>query len=281
MPAFSMPWFLAWPAKSGKSYRRNQGLKFIGQNTPKGQVIVLETRCNELRRNLEIEFHVKKYDARYKEILDYWNSKKIVTHREGKKGLEQQIKKNLREFTIEEVKQGIDHYAIMYHDETYMYCEYKWTLSRLLQLQNGLAEFLDDGHKWINYCRVKEKQESPKMVEPEPEPEVTPLPGTNTIEELYRMCINALRSMDYKKYIETEHWQHFRKEVLRHFNTTCQLCGADDTTLDVHHKTYVNRGRETFNDVIVLCRHCHDLYHHNKDQCTCSRCLGGEGEHEL
>lgn len=215
----------------------------------------------------------------HKEILDHWNSKKIVIHREPPKGFERKLTRQLKEYAIDEIKMGIDHYAMMYCDPDYAYCNYKWTLNRLLYTENGIAEFLDDGHKWINYCRFKEERKI--KIEPEQQAPVFSLPENNAIDEMYQSLISALKAMDYKEYIKTDHWQHFRKEALKHFNLTCQLCGANDMTLDVHHRTYVNRGRETFNDVIVLCRHCHDLYHHNKDKCTCPRCSGEEGEHQI
>lgn len=223
--------------------------------------------------------------AEHKEIFEYWNSKKIIVNQEPRKGFERKLAKQLKEYTIDEIKLGIDHYATMYYDPDYIYCNYKWTLNRLLQIENGIAEFMDDGPKWINYCRFKEERKTKPKPKPEPEPEqqapAFSLPEYNAVDEMYRVLISALKAMDYKEYIKTDHWQHFRSEAVKHFNRTCQLCGANDTTLDVHHKTYVNRGRETFNDVILLCRHCHDLYHHNRDKCTCPRCSGEEGEHEL
>lgn len=36
-------------------------------------------------------------------------------------------------------------------------------------------------------------------------------------------------------------------------------------TLDVHHRTYKNRGNEKFADLIVLCRACHSKHHGKGD----------------
>jgi 5-methylcytosine-specific restriction endonuclease McrA len=66
--------------------------------------------------------------------------------------------------------------------------------------------------------------------------------------------------MPYSAYLETDHWQAVRARALRRAGRRCQICGARGR-LDVHHNTYVRRGRELNSDVVALCRDCHDLYH--------------------
>jgi len=77
----------------------------------------------------------------------------------------------------------------------------------------------------------------------------------------YERNIKMLNKMPYPKYLKTEHWQHFRKEALKFAEYTCNKCKIKNTTLHVHHLTYENRGRETFNDIMVLCEKCHKLEH--------------------
>lgn len=215
-------------------------------------------------------------------ILDYWNSKGIVKHKPYNQELVRNLSRCLKRYDINEVIESIDNYATVYFDIEYKpypsYERYKFTLSGFLAFDKQVCEFMADGQKWIRYCEHKAKQ---KPVEEKPIPIIAKVETEQLQEDLYQQCIQFLRSMDYKEYIKTDHWQHFRKEALKHFQITCQLCGAKDMTIDIHHKIYINRGRETFNDVIALCRHCHDMYHHNKDQCTCPRCSGEEGEHMM
>lgn len=84
-------------------------------------------------------------------------------------------------------------------------------------------------------------------------------------DELYREYINYLRSMDYRKeYLKSEHWKHFRKEALKFYNYECTLCkkkGGNGRGLNVHHNNYKNIGRETFNDIVVICNECHKRHH--------------------
>lgn len=81
------------------------------------------------------------------------------------------------------------------------------------------------------------------------------------IEGTYEVSQFQLKNMPYINYLQTEHWIHFKTEALKHSQFKCQLCSNKDTELNVHHKNYENRGRETFSDVIVLCKECHGKFH--------------------
>lgn len=83
----------------------------------------------------------------------------------------------------------------------------------------------------------------------------------NIVNRAYDIVQDQLRVMDYKAYLLTDHWSHFRSEALKNAGDKCQVCGCTDKQLHVHHNTYENRGRETFNDVVVLCCDCHKKFH--------------------
>lgn len=78
--------------------------------------------------------------------------------------------------------------------------------------------------------------------------------------DLYTQLIKKFNNMDYVDYLNTEHWKHFREQVFIFYNRECQVCKSK-AGLNVHHKTYENRGRETFNDIILLCNECHKKIH--------------------
>lgn len=69
-----------------------------------------------------------------------------------------------------------------------------------------------------------------------------------------------LRSMPYKEYLRTPEWQATRESKLRSARYRCQVCGGGGL-LDVHHRTYERRGHEKPDDLTVLCRDCHGLFH--------------------
>lgn len=78
--------------------------------------------------------------------------------------------------------------------------------------------------------------------------------------DTYNVSQWQLQKMPYGLYLQTDHWKHFKDEALGFYGHKCQLCNGDKR-LNVHHRNYDNRGRETFNDVIVICRDCHERHH--------------------
>lgn len=70
-----------------------------------------------------------------------------------------------------------------------------------------------------------------------------------------------LARMPYREYLKTPEWQARRARAIRTAKGACQLCNATGVVLDVHHRTYKNRGNEKFADLIVLCRACHSKHH--------------------
>jgi hypothetical protein len=64
----------------------------------------------------------------------------------------------------------------------------------------------------------------------------------------------------YDAYLASKHWQDFRRRYADSgLPMTCACCGVKASSL--HHCTYRNLGRETFKDVIPVCRPCHVAIH--------------------
>ena len=69
-------------------------------------------------------------------------------------------------------------------------------------------------------------------------------------------------------YLKTHHFRQFKLRILK-IRNRCERCNLRNgwhkqlwyTVLDVHHKNYLCLWHETDNDVLVLCRHCHDVEH--------------------
>lgn len=64
----------------------------------------------------------------------------------------------------------------------------------------------------------------------------------------------------YHRYLNSWHWRIMRQIKLWLSGHKCQLC-ASRHRLEVHHNTYERVGRESLNDLVVLCRQCHQKYH--------------------
>lgn len=70
------------------------------------------------------------------------------------------------------------------------------------------------------------------------------------------------RLAEYADYLETDHWESLRRQVLAKAMGRCQICGKP--VQDVHHLTYEHRGREYLFELVALCHACHiEQYHPN------------------
>ena len=69
-----------------------------------------------------------------------------------------------------------------------------------------------------------------------------------------------LATMPYADYLRTHHWQRVREAAIDRARHRCQLCNYA-SQLQVHHRTYERRGSEREDDVIVLCKRCHETFH--------------------
>jgi hypothetical protein len=88
--------------------------------------------------------------------------------------------------------------------------------------------------------------------------------GTYDLEAMQAAAnarLKALQTMPYREYLQTPEWQEKRKQKLRSARYRCQVCNTGKTELNVHHRTYERRGNEHLNDLIVLCKDCHSLFH--------------------
>ena len=69
-------------------------------------------------------------------------------------------------------------------------------------------------------------------------------------------------NLTYQEYLATPYWQFISYYFKNNNNFKCSLCGKQGT-LNLHHNTYKNKGKELLNskDVIVICNECHKKFH--------------------
>ena len=68
---------------------------------------------------------------------------------------------------------------------------------------------------------------------------------------------------EYQKYLLSTHWFKTKESALRRGGYKCALCGRgkEEIKLEVHHNTYINKGDELPEDIVVLCEKHHAFYH--------------------
>ena len=74
------------------------------------------------------------------------------------------------------------------------------------------------------------------------------------------LCGKCLAGVPYKTYLKTPAWRVRRLGALERCHHRCQLCD-DPGRLQVHHRTYENRGWERPHDLTVLCSSDHKRFH--------------------
>lgn len=67
----------------------------------------------------------------------------------------------------------------------------------------------------------------------------------------------------YYRHLRSAKWRRTRETKLAS-SPFCAVCGRTDT-LDVHHVTYARFGDERLEDLTVLCRFHHDLFHDQRE----------------
>lgn len=67
--------------------------------------------------------------------------------------------------------------------------------------------------------------------------------------------------VNYASYLSSHAWKKTARKMREKAGFKCQLCGANDKPLNVHHNSYERLGRERDDDLVVLCEPCHHRFH--------------------
>ena len=72
---------------------------------------------------------------------------------------------------------------------------------------------------------------------------------------------------NYDEFLQSSYWKKVREIKLKKAGKKCEVCGSRKN-LDVHHNSYAHHGEEHkhLEDLVVLCRECHTLFHNRMKQ---------------
>ncbi len=89
----------------------------------------------------------------------------------------------------------------------------------------------------------------------------------NKLIEEYLKKHNIVRTetvsrSEHQNFIKSEYWKNLTERYKNIIGQQCELCFSNDS-LCVHHNNYWNKGKETSEDIIILCRKCHNKFHKN------------------
>jgi len=77
----------------------------------------------------------------------------------------------------------------------------------------------------------------------------------------------TLKQAQYREYLQTQHWQWLRADILDKRGAKCEHCGSA-AKIQLHHLTYERLGKELPTDVIILCKDCHGKAHNRRRACA-------------
>lgn len=83
---------------------------------------------------------------------------------------------------------------------------------------------------------------------------------TVLVSDVIQKMENETEKIDHQEYINSPKWKAKRQMVLERDNFRCRKCGTGKN-LDVHHITYEHIGNEPLDDLVTLCRNCHENVH--------------------
>jgi hypothetical protein len=72
-----------------------------------------------------------------------------------------------------------------------------------------------------------------------------------------------LRRIKYKEYLKSKKWRDFKNALLKARGNCCEKCGQVKP-LDAHHMTYKRLFNELPEDILLVCRPCHQKIHGRK-----------------
>jgi len=72
-----------------------------------------------------------------------------------------------------------------------------------------------------------------------------------------------MNKIQYQEYLQSDKWRQKADNAKERVGWHCQVCNASgiQNQLHAHHRTYENLGNEPPEDITVLCRKCHALFH--------------------
>ena len=82
------------------------------------------------------------------------------------------------------------------------------------------------------------------------------------LDDLRQQALHAdYRGRSYAERRQTKEWAILKRQVHRRDGYRCRLCGRNGIQLHVHHRTYETYAEERLEDLITLCRTCHEHFH--------------------
>lgn len=208
-----------------------------------------ERRRQLLLKNSEYIKELEKVNAKYVPLVKAVTDADKIKARQDQR--EEKLRQDRREFTKEKNKFEVDKKKLKASQEFFEEEVEKAAKSKFMKLSLDKFETPEAHDKALLAAMFKES------INFDAEDE-THVKGLSAILSSDRVV--KPNTVNYYDYLKSPQWQTVRGAALKRANYQCEKCKSAKN-LEVHHITYKRLGYELPEDLIVLCKDCHENVH--------------------
>jgi Pyruvate/2-oxoacid:ferredoxin oxidoreductase delta subunit len=83
----------------------------------------------------------------------------------------------------------------------------------------------------------------------------------NLDRQRYQALLKEYRARPYEHRRQTREWKVLKRQIHRRDRYRCRICNRNNVQLHIHHRTYTSYAEERLEDLLSLCRGCHEYFH--------------------
>jgi Pyruvate/2-oxoacid:ferredoxin oxidoreductase delta subunit len=83
----------------------------------------------------------------------------------------------------------------------------------------------------------------------------------NLDRKRYQALLAEYRARPYEHRRQTREWKILKRQIHRRDRYRCRMCNLNNVQLHIHHRTYATYAEERLEDLLTLCRGCHEYFH--------------------
>lgn len=208
-----------------------------------------ERRRQLLVKNSEYINALEKANAKYAPLVKAVTDADKIKARQDQR--EEKLRQDRREFTKEKNKFEVEKKKLKASQEFFKEEVEKAAKDRFMNLSLDMFETSEAHDKALLAAMFKES------INFDAEDE-THVKGLSAILSADRVV--KPNTVNYYDYLKSPQWQTVRDAALKRANYQCEKCKSAKN-LQVHHITYKRLGYELPEDLIVLCKDCHENVH--------------------
>ena len=211
-------------------------------------------RCK--RQQLRLQGHQNQSNSSWKSIGAAANRSGAWTHEENLAIQKALAEQGARERTEALQQQAIDNGLVVALEDEPME-----TFLRTTARQEYLAAILHAREYMSQFDDTIAQDEGGIIPEPSFSSQIQDCTNRQVAETIKPQPSRRVRRVDYHDYLTSDAWHAKRTLALQRAGHRCQLCSSHSGPLNVHHNSYERLGDEEQEDLIVLCRDCHQRFH--------------------